>query len=121
MPIETRVRGAAGTVSQTAIDLDAEVVAVPVGPGPVAPVLAAEEAAGQRRPDRQPHAVGLGHRGQLALDPPIEQVVRRLLGDEAVQVMLLRRPQPLKDLPGGKAARADVAHGAGAHQVIVQT
>ncbi|TDC63064.1 leucyl aminopeptidase [Actinomadura sp. GC306] len=37
MPIETRVRGAAGTVSQTAIDLGAEVVAVPVGPGPVAP------------------------------------------------------------------------------------
>ncbi|TMR07273.1 leucyl aminopeptidase [Actinomadura soli] len=37
MPIETRVHGADGTVSQTAVDVDAEVVAVPVGSGPVAP------------------------------------------------------------------------------------
>ncbi|MFI0373238.1 leucyl aminopeptidase family protein [Actinomadura sp. 1N219] len=37
MPIETRVHAAGGTVSQTAVDIDAEVVAVPVGAGPVAP------------------------------------------------------------------------------------
>ncbi|WP_067804835.1 leucyl aminopeptidase [Actinomadura formosensis] len=37
MPIETRVHGAGGTVSQTAADLGAEVVAVPVRTGPVAP------------------------------------------------------------------------------------
>ncbi|RKS71879.1 leucyl aminopeptidase [Actinomadura pelletieri DSM 43383] len=43
MPIETRVHGAGGTVSQTAAELDAEVVAVPVPSGPVAP--AAEVAA----------------------------------------------------------------------------
>ncbi|WP_433477400.1 leucyl aminopeptidase [Spirillospora sp. CA-142024] len=43
MPIETRVHGAGGTVSQTAVDLGAEVVAVPVRSGPVAP--AAEVAA----------------------------------------------------------------------------
>ncbi|WP_030173033.1 leucyl aminopeptidase [Spirillospora albida] len=44
MPIETRVRGAGGTVSRTAADLGAEVVAVPVRSGPVAP--AAEVASG---------------------------------------------------------------------------
>ncbi|NVI89263.1 leucyl aminopeptidase, partial [Actinomadura sp. BRA 177] len=43
MPIETRVHGAGGTVSQTAADLGAEAVAVPVRTGPVAP--AAEVAA----------------------------------------------------------------------------
>ncbi|WP_412516654.1 leucyl aminopeptidase family protein [Actinomadura madurae] len=43
MPIETRVHGAGGTVSQTALDLGAEAVAVPVRSGPVAP--AAEVAA----------------------------------------------------------------------------
>ncbi|QXJ24553.1 leucyl aminopeptidase [Actinomadura graeca] len=43
MPIETRIRGAAGTVSQTAVELGAEVVAVPVRSGPAAP--AAEVAA----------------------------------------------------------------------------
>ncbi|MFG2090632.1 MULTISPECIES: leucyl aminopeptidase [unclassified Spirillospora] len=43
MPIETRIHGAGGTVSQTAVDLGAEVVAVPVRKGPVAP--AAEVAA----------------------------------------------------------------------------
>ncbi|TDB90485.1 leucyl aminopeptidase [Actinomadura sp. KC216] len=37
MPIETRIHGAGRTVSQTAVDIDAEVVAVPVGSGPVAP------------------------------------------------------------------------------------
>ncbi|MEU8800178.1 leucyl aminopeptidase [Spirillospora sp. NPDC048819] len=35
MPIETRIHGAGGTVSQTAVDLGAEVVAVPVMRGPV--------------------------------------------------------------------------------------
>lgn len=44
MPIETRVHGAGGTVSQAAADLGAEVVAVPVRRGPVAP--AAEVAEG---------------------------------------------------------------------------
>ncbi|TDD95655.1 leucyl aminopeptidase family protein [Actinomadura rubrisoli] len=43
MPIETRVHGAGGTVSQTADELGAEAVAVPVRSGPVAP--AAEVAA----------------------------------------------------------------------------
>lgn len=43
MPIETRIHGAGGTVSQTAVDLGAEVVAVPVRKGPVPP--AAEVAA----------------------------------------------------------------------------
>ncbi|MFI0483780.1 leucyl aminopeptidase [Actinomadura sp. 9N215] len=37
MPIETRIQGAGGTVSQTAVDLEAEAVAVPVVSGPVAP------------------------------------------------------------------------------------
>ncbi|MDL4817710.1 leucyl aminopeptidase family protein [Actinomadura opuntiae] len=37
MPIETRVHGAAGTVTATAADLAAEAVAVPVRQGPVAP------------------------------------------------------------------------------------
>ncbi|CNE23197.1 leucyl aminopeptidase [Mycobacterium tuberculosis] len=44
MPIETRVHAAGGTVSQAAADLGAEVVAVPVRTGPVAP--AAEIAEG---------------------------------------------------------------------------
>ncbi|XRQ11976.1 leucyl aminopeptidase family protein [Actinomadura welshii] len=34
MPIETRIHGVGGTVSQTAVDLGAEVVAVPVRKGP---------------------------------------------------------------------------------------
>ncbi|WP_329519658.1 leucyl aminopeptidase family protein [Spirillospora sp. NBC_01491] len=37
MPIQTRVRSAGGSVSQVATDLGAEVVAVPVRSGPVAP------------------------------------------------------------------------------------
>ncbi|TDC58262.1 leucyl aminopeptidase family protein [Actinomadura sp. KC345] len=37
MPIETRIHGVGGTVSETAVDLGAEVVAVPVRQGPVAP------------------------------------------------------------------------------------
>ncbi|TDC87229.1 leucyl aminopeptidase [Actinomadura sp. 7K507] len=37
MPIETRIHGAGGTVSQTAVDLGAEVVGIPVRQGPVAP------------------------------------------------------------------------------------
>ena len=44
MPIATRVHGAGGTVSQTAADLGAEAVAVPVRTGPAAP--AAEVAEG---------------------------------------------------------------------------
>ncbi|HEU5026690.1 MAG TPA: leucyl aminopeptidase [Spirillospora sp.] len=37
MPIETRIHGAGGTVTGTAVDLGAEAVAVPVRSGPVAP------------------------------------------------------------------------------------
>ncbi|TYB46679.1 leucyl aminopeptidase [Actinomadura chibensis] len=43
MPIETRIHGASGTVSQTAADLGAEAVAVPVRPGPVAPAAEVAE------------------------------------------------------------------------------
>ncbi|MFI0411061.1 leucyl aminopeptidase [Actinomadura sp. 3N508] len=43
MPIETRIHGAGGTVSQTAVDIDAEVVAVPVGSGPAAPAAEVAE------------------------------------------------------------------------------
>ena len=44
MPIETRIHGAGGTVAQTAVDLGAEVVAVPVRQGPVAPATGLDEA-----------------------------------------------------------------------------
>ncbi|MBO2466142.1 leucyl aminopeptidase family protein [Actinomadura violacea] len=37
MPIETRIHGAGGTVTGTAVDLGAEAVAVPVRSGPLAP------------------------------------------------------------------------------------
>ncbi|MFC4050511.1 leucyl aminopeptidase [Actinomadura syzygii] len=43
MPIETRIHGASGTVSQTAADLGAEAVAVPVRQGPVAPAAEVAE------------------------------------------------------------------------------
>ena len=49
-------------------------------------------------------------RNHLALGRAIEQVVRHLLADEAVQAELLRRPQRLDALPRRKHARADVAH-----------
>ncbi|RSN58179.1 MULTISPECIES: leucyl aminopeptidase [Actinomadura] len=46
MPIETRVRGAGGTVSGTAAELGAEAAAVPVRSGPDGPVAPAAEIAG---------------------------------------------------------------------------
>ncbi|MEU8341217.1 leucyl aminopeptidase [Spirillospora sp. NPDC048832] len=46
MPIETRVQGAGGTVSGTAAELDAEVVAVPVAKVPAGPAAPAAEVAG---------------------------------------------------------------------------
>ncbi len=76
----------------------------------VALVLAGQQAAAQRRPRDQREPERLRRRNHLALGRAVEQVVRHLLADEAVEPELLRRPQRLDALPRRKHARADVAH-----------
>lgn len=83
-----------------------------------APVAAGQEAAGGRRPGVDRQAIGLRHRNQLALDAPVQQVIRRLLADEAVEPPLPGCPERLDVLPGGHRAGADVAHLAGPDQLI---
>src|ERR1019366_6243309 len=80
------------------------------GNGSVAPVLAAEQAARDWGPGDDGEAERARHREQLAVDAPVEEVVGRLLGHEAVQVKLLRAPERLDDLPSAERRRADVAH-----------
>src|SRR5439155_17495276 len=81
-------------------------------------VLAGEQATPDRAPRDDREAVGLRHRQQLALDAAVEQVVWRLLADEAVEAKLLRHPQRLDELPRRVRAAADVAHLAGADQIV---
>ena len=81
-------------------------------------ILAGQQAAGDWAPRNDAEAVGLRHGDQLALDAPVEEVVRRLLADEAVEVQFLGDPQRLDQLPGGIGGGADVAHLAGTDQVV---
>jgi hypothetical protein len=56
------------------------------------PVLARQEAAGERTPRDERDAEGLARGDELPLDAPVEQVVRRLLRHEAVEPELFRGP-----------------------------
>jgi hypothetical protein len=60
----------------------------------------------------------LRYRYELALYAPVQQVVGRLLGHEAVEAKLPGGPQRLDDLPRGEGACARVEHLAGVDQVV---
>src|SRR5690606_21185736 len=75
-----------------------------------ATVLAREESPGQWRPWDESEAVGLRDWHKLALDPPIQQAVGRLLRHEPVQAQFFADPQRLDDLPRGEGRAADVAN-----------
>jgi len=85
---------------------------------PVARILAGQKAPAQRAPWDEADAVGPGHRDQFAFDAPVEDVIGRLLGYEAVQAQLLGGPEGLHDLPGGESAGAEIANFAGAHEIV---
>src|SRR5215212_115266 len=87
----------------------------------VAGVFAGEETTGEGGPGDQGRPVGLRERNQLALDAPVEQMVRGLLGDEAVQSEFSGGPQGFHQLPGGIGGGADVAHFSGPDQVVQGT
>ena len=72
-------------------------------------VLAREQAAGERRPDRGAVLELLEERGVFDLEAlAVEGVVLRLLGDGGDEVVLLRDLGGLHDLHGGPFARAPV-------------
>ncbi len=81
-------------------------------------IFAGQQSTAQRRPRHQRNAERLRRRDDLALGRAIEQVVRHLLGHEAVQPEFLRRPERFDDLPAREHAGADVAHLAGANQIV---
>ena len=79
----------------------------------------------RQRPDSQPPASGLqgmmairvcASRYHVGLDPAVQHLVGRLLADEAIEVEL--GPPRLDDPPGREGGRAEVAHLAGAHEVV---
>jgi hypothetical protein len=63
-------------------------------------VAAGQQAAGQRTPHQRAHAVALADRQYLALDPAVEDRVRRLLGAEALQAAPLSDPLGPPACPG---------------------
>ena len=93
-----------------ALGLQRPLDVVAVAPAPVTLLAhdAAEQAAGQRRPRDDPEAVVLGRRQHLELDLARQQVVVRLLADQAHEVAARRRPLRLGDVPAGEVRRADV-------------
>jgi hypothetical protein len=86
--------------------------------GLLAPVLAAEEAAGERTPDHQADAFALQHRDQLALEVAAGDRVVGLQALEARQAEPLGNAERLRDLPGRPVRNADVAHMAVLHQGV---
>ena len=80
--------------------------------------VAGEEAARQRAPRNDPHALVQAQRDHLALLLAIDQVVVVLHGHEAVPAVLPRQVKGLGKLPRRHAAGAEVAHLAGAHQRV---
>ena len=76
---------------------------------PAAPIAAREPAAGERAPRDHAEAVALGDGQQLALDPPGQDRVRRLLGDRPLAVPALGDPLRLDDLRRLERRGAEVA------------
>ena len=72
------------------------------------PVAAGEDAAGERRPRQQREPVPQRERDELVLDPPVEQVVRRLLAHVAHPAALVADGEALADVPRGMGRAADV-------------
>ena len=70
---------------------------------------ARQPAAGERAVGEDAHAVTLGGRQHVELDPADEQRVGRLLGAEALEVAVAGGPLRLDDLAGGERRGADVA------------
>src|SRR4029077_20148950 len=89
--------------------------------GLVAPVLAAQETAGERTPDHQAEAFALQHRDQLALEVAAGDRVIRLQALEARQAEPLGNDERLRDLPGRPVRNADVAHMAVLHHGVERT
>jgi hypothetical protein len=86
-------------------------VAGPVGVRLLAlSVAAGEQSLAQRAPDQRPHPVALTDRQHLALDAPIDDRVRRLLGPEALEAAPLGDPLRLDDLRRREGRRTDRAH-----------
>ncbi len=81
-------------------------------------VAARQQPRRDRRPGNQPDPVLETQRHQLIFDPPVEQVVRRLLRDKVRPAMQFGDVQRLHDLPGGMCRRADIEHLAVAHQRV---
>ncbi len=90
----------------------------PVAPAPSpAPVLAGEEAAGERAPGADAEAARAGGGQVLALDAALDERVLELQGGgsgDSVRLGQRRRPG---DVPGGHVREAKIADFAGAHQV----
>src|SRR5262245_23772261 len=83
-----------------------------------APVLAGEEPARERKVRQEREAVRL-HRGEaVALDPPHEEVVLVLAGDDGREPRAPRRPHRVDHLPRGEVRDPDVADAPGAHEVV---
>ena len=87
-------------------------------PGLAAAQPAGEAAPAQRAPHDGAHALVQRQRHQLMLVVPADQGVIGLVGHVALQPQAVCRGQRLHQLPGREVGGADVAHLAGAHQVV---
>ena len=82
--------------------------------GGVWPVLAAEQAAGERAPDQDADAVGQCDRNELILGLARLQGIVNLLGDETREAAGVRNGEGLHQVPGREVRRpglADLAPG----------
>ena len=84
----------------------------------IALVFTGEKTASDGTPGDDAEAEGLGGGEEFAFYAAIEEIVRGLLGDEAVEVEAVAGPEGLDDLPGGEGGGANVADLAGAHEVV---
>ena len=80
--------------------------------------FAGEKSAGKRAPDQEPEPLILDQRNRLALELASSQRIVRLRAPEALEMLLPRHRQRLHQLPGGQIRAADVAHLAGAHEIV---
>ena len=84
----------------------------------VAPVLAAQQPAGQRAPDHQAHAFALEHGDDLALQVAPGHRVVSLQRHELREAQPLADTQRLGDLPRRPVRHADITHMPVAHQLV---
>ena len=57
------------------------------------PVFSSQKAFCERRPGQESQALGLGHGHEFALNSPIEQVIRWLLRDDAIEAEFIGYPE----------------------------